>query len=257
MKKRGQITLFVIIALVIIFLIAFLFLWPSIQSNFISFEPRSYIVDCVTDYVKEGLDAVEERSGSMSPENYMLFNGEKVGYLCYTNEYYKTCSAQKPLLTSHIETEIEIYTNFKARSCFNNLKKELEKRGYEVSMGEHNVDVDLVPDKAEIVVELPLTIYKDSRISYETFRFSSPTKIYNFAMIASSIVNWESRYGDAEVTDYMNYYPNIKVEKLKQSDGSTIYRLTDRETGERFVFASRSVAWPPGYEIDELHQPIR
>ena len=45
----------------------------------------------------------------------------------------------------------------------------------------------------------------------------------------------------------MNYYHDLNVEKKKQSDGSTIYILTDRNNENKFQFASRSVAWPPGY----------
>ena len=44
----------------------------------------------------------------------------------------------------------------------------------------------------------------------------------------------------------MNYYHDLKVEKNKQTDGSTIYILTERDTENKFQFASRSVAWPPG-----------
>jgi len=71
--------------------------------------------------------------------------------------------------------------------------------------------------------------------------------LYELVSIVNSILNWEARYGDSETTIYMNYYHDLKVEKKKQSDGSTIYILTDRNTLDKFQFASRSVAWPPGY----------
>jgi hypothetical protein len=45
----------------------------------------------------------------------------------------------------------------------------------------------------------------------------------------------------------MNYYHDLKVEKKKQLDGTNIYILTDRNNENKFQFASRSVAWPPGY----------
>ena len=44
----------------------------------------------------------------------------------------------------------------------------------------------------------------------------------------------------------MLYYPSIKVEKKKQSEGTTIYILTDRDSSEEFMFAVRSFAIPPG-----------
>jgi len=71
--------------------------------------------------------------------------------------------------------------------------------------------------------------------------------IYELSAIAESILNSEADYGDVEVTVYMDYYTDLKVEKQKQSEGTTIYILTDRNTGDKFQFASRSIVWPPGY----------
>ena len=45
----------------------------------------------------------------------------------------------------------------------------------------------------------------------------------------------------------MILYPGVKVEKYKQEDGTTVYILTDRNTNDKFQFAVRSLAWPPGY----------
>jgi hypothetical protein len=45
----------------------------------------------------------------------------------------------------------------------------------------------------------------------------------------------------------MSWYPNLKIEKKLQLDGTTIYIITDRDTEEVFQFASRSVVLPPGY----------
>jgi hypothetical protein len=42
------------------------------------------------------------------------------------------------------------------------------------------------------------------------------------------------------------YYHDLKVEKKKQIDETSIYILTNRDTGEKFQFASRSYAFPPG-----------
>ena len=49
----------------------------------------------------------------------------------------------------------------------------------------------------------------------------------------------------------MTYYHDLKVEKFIEADGSTIYTLTNRDTGNKFMFASRSLAWPPGYDLPE------
>lgn len=75
--------------------------------------------------------------------------------------------------------------------------------------------------------------------------------MYDLIMIASSIANYEAKYGDADSLTYMLYYPDIKVEKKEQSDGSRVYILTNKPTNEKFIFASRSIVWPPGYVGEE------
>ena len=52
---------------------------------------------------------------------------------------------------------------------------------------------------------------------------------------------------DIDVALYMAYYPHLKVEKNLRQDGTKIYTITERDTGNLFQFASRSYAWQPGY----------
>jgi hypothetical protein len=47
----------------------------------------------------------------------------------------------------------------------------------------------------------------------------------------------------------MSFYPNLRIEKKKQDDGTKVYILGDRTTGEQLLFATRSLAWPPGYAL--------
>ena len=63
-------------------------------------------------------------------------------------------------------------------------------------------------------------------------------------MIASSILNYEARYGDSDIWTYMIYYPDYRIEKFKQDEGSKIYTITNRNTGKQFTFATRSLSWP-------------
>jgi hypothetical protein len=65
-------------------------------------------------------------------------------------------------------------------------------------------------------------------------------------MIASSIMAWETKWGDSQTMNYMLHYPSIKVEKKKQGDETKIYILTDRDTQEKFMFAVKSMPLPIG-----------
>jgi hypothetical protein len=65
--------------------------------------------------------------------------------------------------------------------------------------------------------------------------------------IANSILNLETTYCDSETTLYMALYHNLKVEKILRDSGTKVYIITDRDTGNKFQFASRSQVWPAGY----------
>lgn len=45
----------------------------------------------------------------------------------------------------------------------------------------------------------------------------------------------------------MDLYHNLKIEKRKPDYGTSVYILTDKDTANKFQFASRSLVFPPGY----------
>ena len=159
---------------------------------------------------------------------------------------------QRPLLKNYVEDSIASYTRDKVQGCISKYKADMEKRGYSVETSDANVKVEIVPKSIDVTINSPLTLTKESSKTFSKFSTSVNSEMYNLLMISSSILNWEARYGDSDPVAYMAYYPDLKVEKMKNSDGTTIYTLTHRETKEKFMFASRSIAWPAGYGIKEV-----
>ena len=249
MKKRGQITIFILVAIIILVVgILIYFLYPKINGDVsVTENPSLFMQSCVEDTLKDNVAEISMQGGSISPEHYILYKGDKIEYLCYTNEYYKKCVMQQPLLKKHIENEIKSSIDTVVYSCLDDLKKSYSKKGYEVSLTQGDFSVELFPKKIKLRINKTLTLKKQDTKIYNSLNVVLNNNLYELVSIAQNILNWEAHYGDAETTIYMTYYRNIKVEKKKQSDGSTIYILTDRNTGDKFQFASRSIAWPPGY----------
>ena len=248
MNNKAQVTIFIIIAIIIVVAGAFLFLFfPQIQTAFIEEKnPPGFIEKCMEDEIKETIETLSLQGGSMNHENYILYEGEKVEYLCYTNEFYVVCVVRQPMLKQHIENEIKNNIKNKADDCFETLKNNFESQGYTVNLKEGKTSVELLPQRVVVSFEKDLTLTKGDAERYDKIEVVIDNNIYELVSIANSILNMETTYGDAETTIYMNYYHNLKVEKKLQSDGTTIYILTNRNTGNKFQFASRSVAWPPG-----------
>jgi len=249
MKKKGQVTIFVIIAIVIVALAVLIyFLYPKIKSSVSSSDnPYEVLRSCLQEDLVKASEELSLRGGSINPEHYIVYNGENIEYLCYTNEFYKTCVMQQPMLKDHVEKEIELETRNKVKECFSSVEETFKKKGYTVNLKSGGTEVELLPKRVVMRFNHTLTLTKGETKNYDKFSVVLNNNLYELISIANSILNFEARYGDSETTAYMNYYKDLKVEKKNQLDGSTIYILTDRNTQNKFQFASRSVAWPPGY----------
>ena len=252
-NKSGQLTIFIIAAIVIVGLILMVYLFfPSVLVNLgiVSGNPSTFIQNCIEEEIQNNVDKISVQGGSLEPENFILYQDNKIEYLCYNDNYYLTCVMQQPLLKQHIENEIKRGIKNQEDVCFDSLRESFQRRGYDVSLSQGESFVELLPKKISVTFEKELTLTQgDSSERFEKINVVLDNNLYELISIANSILNWEARYGDSETTLYMGYYPDLKVEKKVQSEGSTVYILTDRNKGNKFQFASRSVAWPPGVDI--------
>jgi len=251
MQKRGQVTIFIIIAILIIFAAILIYmLIPKVktEAGFDAQNPSGFIHSCLQNKIEQSVELISKQGGSINPDFYYMYKGDLIQYLCYTAEYYLTCVVQQPMLKQHIESEIKKDITDEVAACFNNLEKSYQNNGYTTKLDKGDIVVELLPKRISIRFEnYTLTVSKGETSVYNSFSVILNNNLYELTGIANSIIAWETAYGSVETSFYMTYYRDLKVEKKKQDDGTTIYILTDRNTEKKFQFASRSVAWPPGY----------
>src|SRR3989344_4401202 len=89
MKTKGQVTVYVIIALAIMVIgVLIYFFSPGARSLFGGdITPSSFLKECISDEVHNGIELLSEQGGYANPEGFILYNGKKVKYLCYTAQY--------------------------------------------------------------------------------------------------------------------------------------------------------------------------
>ncbi len=254
-KSRGQVTIFIIVAIIIVAAALLIYsFFPDIQKSLglTVQNPREFIQSCIESEISDSVGLLSSQGGSLEPQHYILYNDDKIEYLCYTNEFYKNCVMQQPLLKEHIESEILGKINTDIDVCFNSMKKSFEGRGYNVAITPGTKTIELLPMKVVSTFDYAVTLTKGEDVQrYDSFNVVVDNNLYELVSIGDSILGWEAIYGDAETTVYMDYYHDLKVEKKTQGDGTTIYILTDRNTEDKFQFASRSVVMPPGYGAGE------
>ena len=248
-SKRAQVTIFIIIAIVIVAMGVLIYsFYPQIRARLGGGvkNPQGFIQECVEDELEETVETVSLQGGSVAPEHSITYDDLPVEYLCYTNEYYVTCSVQQPMLREHIELEIKEEIETTVEDCFDSLKDSYEGKGYDVLLDEGRVDVELLPKRIVATFNTEVTMTKGgSSETHDSFSVVLNNNLYEFVGISRSIIEWESNLGDSNPDTYMALYPDLKVEQDYMSDGTKIYILTDKNTGNQFKFASRSRVFPP------------
>jgi len=245
MKKRGQVAIFIILGIVIVSSVLVFFLWAqpvyfSDRAGNLGFE------GCVRDVVERGISELEGKAGFIDPDFTYPYQGKDFTYLCYTEDYYVTCTVQVPFLKNVFDEQLELLIRDEVNVCYDSSLEGLRDQGYSVTSGEVEYNVEIEPGVVRVEVDAPTGV-GDMSLSRFNIRVNSP--IYEMLMISTSIVQSEARFGDSDVSELMIYYPEYYIEKIKRGEGTTVYTLESKTFGNKFSFASRSLVWPAGFDL--------
>ncbi|MCR4327135.1 MAG: hypothetical protein NUV46_00970 [Nanoarchaeota archaeon] len=241
-RKKGQVTIFVIIALVIIvFGTLMYFFYPGINSSEsgIDENPRAYMQNCVEDLLQEKIDLISSQGGSIEPDSSYTYDGEPIEYLCYTSRLSDPCTVQRAFLVSHIESEIKESTEDKVNECFTKMESDYRARGYTLTLNRGNLRATLAPGRAILFSDSRLTLTKDSTQNYESFDIVVNNNLFELASLARTVIDWESTYGIADPFYFMTWYKDkFNIKKVSPDGGKTaIWTIEDTNSGDTFRFA--------------------
>ena len=247
--RKGQVTLFVIIAMAIVGALIFLFLLKRPVKLEVPAEqnPQLFIQKCVREKTLEGVEIMLPQGGFIAPENYKLFENKKVAYLCENRGYYFPCVNQHPMYLNELRSEISNYITPKVDQCFGDLKLELYKRNAEMKIEDGAVSVDLIPGEIQVIVNKKVTITKGTQTQkFDKFEVGMVSRLYDIGNVALEIANQEASYCNFEYVGYMMLHPDFSIRKEARTDGTKIYSIKDKKTDEELFIAVRGCAIPPG-----------
>ena len=248
-SKHSQITAFVIIALLFIIIIVGLFLFLNRPASKLTPETsQDYLYSCL----EKNLQEVEKilLDSNLYPnleKNYVTYLGKKVPYLCKASQFYIPCINQEPMLIGHVRSYFEEQMNPRTETCFNEIKSQLEGKGYDVNMGDTSFQI--LFSKGEIAenINKDFLITKDEqKFGYESFKAKIQSPLYNLIDTARNIVNSESAYCEFDSMNWMLYYRDIIISKFVASEQSKIYTLKDKTTEKQIDFAVKTCVMPAG-----------
>lgn len=211
MWKRGQVTVFVIIGVVILILAALLLYLKStdrleVPTIFLGFSGKRQAIDdnlkdCVNKAVRPTIQLAALQGGEINPKYYRLYNGSHVGYLCWNIPGDKQCYNIMPTLNT-LQNRMKGVIAEKINNCVDRSLLD----GLEIK-GSRNVDVDfkILRDSVFVNIDYDVVLVDNGvefpvgsrKLIVEDLPFG---ELYD---VARDIVNSEATIGDFEQLFYM------------------------------------------------------
>ncbi|MBU1245706.1 MAG: hypothetical protein ABIJ20_01340 [Nanoarchaeota archaeon] len=262
MNKRGQVTIFVILGIVILFLIFLVTVFKDtlLESKFgtqtnddlVSTQVesiREHVEGCIEEQGYEVISALGKQGGSLNPGLSKYWYGDDISYLCYT-EQYGPCYNMVPFLTSHMEDEITDYVSENLINCVN--FSSWEARGYEVSAGSYRVETTIGDENVIILVDYPITISRgDSVLEENRFSKNFDVPLGKLARVADMIVNKEinNQLGQVFTIPIITiFHGEIEIKRDTHGPYDEVYTLGLRDdifsmAGEKYIFQFAVRGW--------------
>ena len=249
-KRKAQISIFVIVALLLVAVIILFFAIyrePTIKIGE-EFTPESFIDKCLRKSLRETVDVMLLQGGFVSPTDYKIYNNIKVAYLCKNINFYDPCVTQYPLYITRLEQEIEINTRSAIEQCFISLEQELQDRRYEFSGGDSVLEAKLKPWIVELTVFRDLSFSKGGvSQDFDSFTTGLSNPLYDIAYVANEIASQEAKFCAFEYVGFNILYNKFDIRKYTMSDSTKIYTIKDKQTGKEMNIAIRGCAIPAGF----------
>lgn len=249
-NKRGQMTIWIIVAIAIVIAIVLFLLFRGkispIVSTGVNENPKSFIGSCVKKNVNEAVDKMLPQGGFITPRHAKLYKDINVSYLCFNSGNYFPCVNEHPMLLSEMEKELKEFIEPKIEKCFQDYKKEIEKQ-IEVEMKEMNLSVKLGAENIYVNIDREVSIkQKEDSSIVRDFNAKITSPLYNIARVAMEIASQEAEYCYFEYVGYMTLYPKFKISLDTMSDSTKLYTIQDKRSKKEMNIAIRSCAIPAG-----------
>ena len=255
-KKRGQITIFIIIGLILISAVVMFFLFQGQKGIETTGKPEenieSFLNSCLKDKIKNAIEDISIHGGFLDGSlnlNFQFQNeaARNITYLCYTQNYYVLCVNQKPMFYQDLKSEIKNYIFYDVQNCFDEMTENFARKRYKIETDYRDFSVDFLPKRVIIQTDSKVTLTaSEETTKEENFKITVASRFYEIVTLVQELVNEEAQFCYTESVGIMLLYPEFSVEKFKTQD-SIIYTVEYLESKERFRFAVRGCVIPPGF----------
>jgi len=253
-SKRSQITLFVIIGIVIIGIVALIFIFKDsiLPSSRININPADYMDECIRGSVDSAQNKVISHGGFLDPKtssvNYVIYNYTQTSLFCYTSNNQEPCVNNHPVLKKEIESEITSIIKPEIEKCFSEMESKLKSRIIEKTEIE-SFKTEIVPGEIRIEVKKRLVLNEgDQTQIIEKFDTEINSPLYSFISLSNEIINQEldcdcenGETCNANLVKLNENNKDFEISKPAYSgNGEEVFVIKDISTDKDFIFGIRN-----------------
>ena len=250
MKKRGQITAFVVLGIVVVALVLlllyaktniFLFTPSTEDLNKVMSDIRKDMISCIEEVGEEPIRRIALQGGYLStPEDtYRLYDDTTISYLCYNMENDPRCR-NRMLRKADLKQQLDEAIDFALSTCVD-VQKFKKFGNFNIKTpSKWEVETVINPEVTSVTVTYPIMIESEkSEVSLSADKFTKP---FNYPLgelykVSQDIISFETTYGEFDQLPYMlSYHGLYRIEKLRPYPDK-IYKLNKQDSNYVFQFA--------------------
>jgi len=186
-NKKGQVTIFIIIAIILIAAVSLYFVLRdkiSIQDIPSEIEPvYTNIISCLEETTEEGVEYLALHGGY-----YEVPKSLSIAYFADNIPYYYLNSRKYVPSIERVEGELENYIHNYLSNCLN--FEDFEEQGYEIKEGDLLVSVNIKEDKIRTKLDYPLTLKKgESTKRLREFEIEIDSNVKKLLEVSEEVVD--------------------------------------------------------------------
>ena len=248
MQKRGQVTTFIVIGVIIVALV--LMILYMRQTLFIPITPerldleldpiKKHVEECLVEVSDLPLERIGLQGGYLKTgeDTYRLYNDSRVSYLCFSKEGTLTCY-NRLLTKENMQIQLKGEIEEQLKGCLN-VKGFGRLRPYDVIVEKDpNVNVLIEDDSVLINADYPITLKskKGESTSIDKFSVNVNVPLGRLYETAQTIIDVESQFGEFDILSYMyGLKGRIRIH-LDKPYPDKVYVMKTEDKGYIFQFA--------------------
>jgi len=242
-RRHGQVSGFTILGVVIVALVILLFFLRD-QLGIVlpgplggkSADIGEHIRQCVQETAPELIERIGRQGGYLSTAGgtYRLYQDVPVSYLCFTLEGQGTCR-NRMLTLEDMQDELGDAIDKGLNTCID--YGVFRRRGYDLTVGQRDVAVEIGRDAVRVVVQQPLRLTKgETVVNIDRVEDSFSYPLGRLYEVSQEIVDMEATVGEFDQLPYMLAHKGQYVIEKKRPYPDKLYILQTKDHPFLFQF---------------------